>query len=83
MKRFLKGSQLWIRLKCVISDNESDEALNLDLYEDKDRIKDNHTATAETLKPEEGNKVNSEEIIHRNNIFKKAHDLFGGEFSEE
>ncbi|NLL61558.1 MAG: DNA polymerase III subunit gamma/tau [Candidatus Atribacteria bacterium] len=80
---FKEEASYGIRLKCVISDNESDEALNLDLYEDKDRIKDNHTATAETLKPEEGNKVNSEEIIHRNNIFKKAHDLFGGEFSEE
>lgn len=82
---FKEEANYGIRLKCILSENDSNEAPNLDLYKNKDRIKDNHitTATAGTLKLEKGNKINSEEIIHKDNIFKKARDLFGGEFSEE
>lgn len=79
---FKEEANYGIRLKCVISENDSDEAADLDLYEDKDKTKDNHISNAETLKPEKRNKVNREDI-HKNNILKKARDLFGGEFSEE
>ena len=79
---FKEEANYGIRLKCVISENDSDEAADLDLYEDKGKTKDNHISTAETLKPEKRNKVNKEDI-HKNNILKKARDLFGGEFSEE
>ena len=77
-----------IRLKCVISDSDTEEAPVLELNQNEDRTKDNHmsTATAESdkaVKRISVNRINSKEDADRNSILEKARDLFGGEFSEE
>ncbi len=80
---FKEETEHEIKLKCIIEEEVKGEVNSSVLAKERDIIKNNHSIDEIAVGPGKKNDINKTKMGNEEEILKMAHNLFGGEISEE